>query len=354
MKSLVHSAHYEAILKGKPLNPIVVNFDMTNKCNYKCRFCMFGGRKRADKTSEIFRNDNSELNSFHIKKLPKLWKRWGIKAECVGGGGEPTMHPYCFDHLLDSHKQGIDIGFVSNGFLVNNERKWNIVIKTCKWVGFSIDAGNEETYSAVKGVPKCQFNTVINNIRGLVKTKEKMKSKCNIGFKFLLDEENYQTIYQAAKLAKEIGCNTFQFRPAINIDYHFDMGQIEMIKQQINRAQKELDCDNFKVFGVTHKFNSDFSKKHDFKKCRATMLTTTWCADGKVYMCTDSRGNPWAYLCDHYPNPEKVIKYWGSKDHFKKVKKINFKKNCDRCTLEMPNQFFEKVFIQDKMERFLV
>ena len=84
------------------------------------------------------------------------------------------------------------------------------------------------------------------------------------------------------------------------------------------------------------------------------MLTTTWCADGRGYMCTDTRGNPWAYLADHYPNPKKFIKYWGSKDHFNKVNKINFHKNCDRCTLSPYNEMFEKVFIEGQMDRNLI
>jgi len=83
-------------------------------------------------------------------------------------------------------------------------------------------------------------------------------------------------------------------------------------------------------------------KKLDFEKCRATMLTTTWCADGKVYLCTDTRGNSWAYLANHYPNPKEFIKFWGSKEHWDIVDKINFNANCDRCTLAPQNEFFER------------
>ena len=84
------------------------------------------------------------------------------------------------------------------------------------------------------------------------------------------------------------------------------------------------------------------------------MLTTTWVADGKVYMCTDTRGNPWSYLVDHYPDPYKVIEYWGSEGHFTKVDKIDFKNNCDRCTLTAYNEFFEQIFIEDNMDYNLI
>ena len=353
-KSLVHAAHYEAILAGKPKPPIVVNFDLTNICNYACRFCMFGGRTRADPTSMTYRENRVQLPTEYVKTLPKIWKEWGIKAECIGGGGEPTTHPYCLDHLVDSAREGIDVGFVSNGYLMNNKKWWDTVVSNARWVGFSIDAGNKADYEAVKGVPARQFGVVLDNLRGLVEAKKRLGTKCNIGYKFLLDDKNQGSIYDAARIARDIGCNTFQFRPAINPDYNFTPEQIAKIKDQIEKAQREFDSDTFRVFGVTHKFDKDFKKKHGFKKCRATMLTTTWCADGNVYLCTDTRGNPWAKIGTHYPDPKKFIETWGSLEHFKVVNGIDFKKNCDRCTLEMPNEFFEQVFLEDKMERNLV
>ena len=94
-KDLVHAAHFEAIIKKKALPPIIVNFDLTNKCNYNCRFCMFANRERTDPSGKSFRGNNSSLPIGYALTLPKLWKEWGVKAVCVGGGGDPTMHPDC-------------------------------------------------------------------------------------------------------------------------------------------------------------------------------------------------------------------------------------------------------------------
>ena len=352
MKALVHADKFEAILEGKPKSPIVMNFDLTNLCNYNCRFCMFGGRKRADGTSETYRHNHKQLPSDYIATLPKIWKEWGIKAECVGGGGDPTCHPYCLEHIVDSSNQGLDVGFVTNGLLVT-ENWWDTLVKHTKWTGFSVDAGNAKDYSIVKGVPEKNYEIILNNLKGLSEAKKRLKTNCNIGYKFLLDEFNYEGIFEAAEKAKLVGCNTFQFRPAIN-DYIWSEGQLNEIKEQIGLAQQAFEDKNFHVYGVTHKFKPDFSRKHDFTKCRATMLTTTWCADGGVYMCTDTRGNPWAKIGEHYPDPKKFIQFWGSKEHYAMTDKINFQKDCDRCTLAFPNEAFEKVFIQDKMERNLV
>jgi len=348
-KALTHAEHFKAILKGEPLPPIVINIDLTNKCNYKCRFCMFGGqRERMDKQSQDHRFGNASLPLKYSLKLPKIWKEWGVKAVCLAGGGEPTLHADCRPFIEECGKNGLDLGFVTNGYLVN-ENWWKLINQHCKFVGFSIDAGTPEDYAKVKGVKAEQFDKVIANLKGIADTKGNVQ----IGYKFLLDRYNQNSIYKAAKIGRDIGCNHFQFRPAID-NYVYSEGEIDNIWQQINNAQRDFESDDYQVFGVQHKFNSNLSRKHLFEKCRATMLTSTWAADGSVYMCTDSRGNNWSKLVDHYPNPKNVIDYWGSESHFYKVNKINFKKNCDRCTLTAYNEFFEQIFIKDKMDRMLI
>lgn len=355
IKNLVHAKNFEAIIdRKKILPPIVVNFDLTNVCNYNCSFCMFANRDRTDKTGKDFRASNASLEKGYALKLPRLWKRWGVKAVCLGGGGDPTCHPDLYKMMKEIKKYGLDIGMPSNGYLINSPEHWKTINECCKWIGFSIDAGCKDDYAKTKGVSKEWFNVIINNLRNIAETKKAMGTKLNVGYKFLIEPTNYTSIYKAIKLAHNIGCNTIQIRPSINPNQKllFKEHGAEIFNQ-IGRGRKEFEDENFKVMGITHKFTPSMEKKHDFNLCRATMLTTTWCADGKVYLCTDTRGNKWAYLGDHYPNPKKFIKFWGSKQHWDIVDKIDFKK-CDRCTLCFQNEAFEKIFIEDKMERNLI
>lgn len=310
---------------------------------------MFGGqRKRADSHSQEYRFGNKHLIEGYVLQLPKLWKEWGVKAVCLAGGGEPTLHYDCKPFIEECGKQGLDLGFVTNGYLVNKDW-WKIINKSCKFVGFSMDAGTAKDYAKVKGVRAENFDKTIANLKGIADTKGDVQ----IGYKFLLDEFNQHSIYKAAKIARDIGCNHFQFRPAID-DHIYTDSETEAIWQQISDARRDFESSDYQVFGVQHKFNANLSKKHKFEKCRATMLTSTWTADGYVYMCTDSRGNKWSKLINHYPNPQKVIDYWGGDNHWVKVSKINFKRNCDRCTLTAYNEFFEQIFIKDKMDRMLI
>ncbi|KKK55943.1 hypothetical protein LCGC14_3069500, partial [marine sediment metagenome] len=196
-KALTHTDKFQAILDGEPSSPIVVNLDLTNICNYDCGFCMFKNSKRADETSTTFRNNESLPNGYALT-LPKLWKDWGVKAVCLAGGGEPTLHKDCKDFIKECNKQGLELGFVSNGYLVNTKDWYQTIVKNAKFVGFSIDAGNPTDYAKVKGVPKEYFGKVITNLANIAKVKKDLGSKGQVGFKFLLDKDNQHTIYEAA------------------------------------------------------------------------------------------------------------------------------------------------------------
>lgn len=343
MKALVHADKFESILEQKAKSPIVVNMDLTNKCNYDCGFCMFANRERADPDGKSYRK-NESLPKGYVLTLPKLWKNWGVKGVCLAGGGEPSLHPDFKPFIEECHKNNLDLGIATNGYLLSDDLDY---LSKCKFVGFSMDAGNSTDYAKVKGVPYTHFYKVLDNMKKVSQTGTE------VGYKFLLDKDNQNGIYGAAQLAKQVGARHFQFRPAIDT-YQYSKEEIQNIKNQITRAQNDFEDENFQVMGVTHKFNSDFTKKHDFSKCRANMLTSTWCADGNVYLCTDTRGSKWSKLGAHYPNPEKFIKeVWNSKEHWNKVNQINTK-YCDRCTLGPYNTMFEKVFIEDNMDKNLI
>lgn len=355
-KNLIHADKYEAILDRKISSPIIVNYDLTNLCNYNCNFCMFANRDRTDMTGKKYRSNKASLPKGYSLLLPKMWKDWGAKAVCLGGGGDPTMHPDFYPMIKKIKKQNLDLGIPSNGYLINKEQNWTDINENCTWIGFSIDAGNEKDYTITKGVPKEYFKQVIHNLEGLASTKKLLCTKLDIGYKFLIEETNYKSIYEAIKIASEIGCNTIQIRPSIN-PHQVQLFQKhgKKIWEQIQKGREDHERKDFLVMGVQHKFKSNMEKKLDFKKCRATMLSSTWCADGNVYLCTDTRGNSWALLGQHYPDPQNFINnVWGSKEHWDIVDKINHKDNCDRCTLCAQNEFFENVFIEDKMEKNLI
>jgi len=105
---------------------------------------------------------------------------------------------------------------------------------------------------------------------------------------------------------------------------------------------------NFKVYGVIHKFSDTWSPKKSFKKCYGNYYTTCYISSSaKIGLCCDLRGNPDMELCSIY-DYNNVDLGWGSAKHKAIVDRINIEQ-CPRCTLTHINEIFENVILQDKM-----
>lgn len=353
MKYLMWREHIESIIEGKFKPPYMVDIDPSNVCNYDmgkntgCIWC----------NSRAFRQEKPQIMPMgHLSKIADFLKEWGVKSACIGGGGENMVHPEFASFLWKMHKNGIKTGIISNGSLLDFEKSLAIV-KCSSWCGLSIDAGTSKTFNKVHGLPDTSqmFDKVINNMKNLIKIKDENNSNVEITYKYLMHPENAHEILNAVELARDIGCNTFHLRPAcVDNLYGQDKNQIkysktliDKINQQMEKA-KDFETDVFKFYGIRHKFNPDFTRKVNFKRCLATPLMATFCADGTITLCFDLRGK-WT-LCNHYPHVHEILDVWGGKKHKQMIENIKVDE-CPRCTMSTVNEIIEQVFIKDKMYR---
>ena len=141
-----------------------------------------------------------------------------LRPSCIAGGGEPLMNPHTGEFLDRLVNNEIEVGVVTNGLLIDN---FIDALAQSTWVGVSVDAGSDRTFNAYKGRSKNQFDQVIDNIALLIDYSKKHHTRLGqphpaygVSYKYLLYEDNIGEIYQAAKLAKEVGCKNIHFRPA--------------------------------------------------------------------------------------------------------------------------------------------
>jgi MoaA/NifB/PqqE/SkfB family radical SAM enzyme len=338
-KVLLWRKHLEGCAKEDYLPPVTVDIDPSNRCNYDCKFC---------NAYDMIESSGKDMPIDHMIKLADFLKEWGVNSACIAGGGEPYMNKGMNGLLERMHENGLQNGVITNGSLLT-DKDISVMAETCLWVGFSMDSSNKETYNNVKGINGDVFNKVIENIRKLVKaTADK---KCTIGYKYLLMPENQGEIYDAIKLAKDIGVRDFHLRPVGwdnltktegKADYNYDF---DLINKQIEEGQK-LETAGFRVFGIRHKFNADFTRKVNFKRCWAIPILPTFGADGNVHTCFDMRGREDLILCRHIPDVSEILNVWNTEYHRKMVREIDVNK-CPRCTFGTYNDIVEKVIIED-------
>lgn len=371
-KLLVHVERWRQIKRGRSAPaPVLITVDPTNVCNFDCAWC------NADYIRE---HRNHRLSQKILTDIANFLPQWsnsaypdykGIKAICVAGGGEPLLNPYTGEFIDRVVANGIEVGMVTNGSLIYD----NIdPLSQCTWVGVSVDAGTSKTFNKLKGFKpdNNMFDRVIENMSLLVDYSRRHNTQLGkkhpsygVNYKFLLYKDNIGDVYEAAQIAKEIGCKSIHYRPAGTpwdkigtIDeITFGPDEIALFNEQIAKAQK-LDDENFGVFGVTHKFNDQFGRSNCFEKCHAVFMTAVIqppsSKDSPVDsfvmgLCCDRRGDKKLELLTDCTDVNEINKLWGSKKHWQIFDNIDIEHECPRCTYQPHNQIYEQVILNDSM-----
>lgn len=325
-KGLLFRQQFDGIISGKFLPPIEVNIDPCNNCNLYCIWC------NAKKI--INRKEKVMMTTEHLLDLIEYCADWGVKAICFAGGGEPTLHPDLTLAFERCHELGLESAIITNGLFMDNDQLEKIA-EHARWIGISVDSDCSEIYKKCKGIDR--FSEVIGNIKKLSDLDAR-----EITLKYLIHPDNQYGIYNACKLAKDIGADCFHSR-LISIRY---LGEDEKNKFDYNEINKqvdlcqELNSNNFKVFTVKHKQEGKGNRRIGFDRCRASPLLCMFEADGTTSVCIDRKGEKEAILCKH-DNIETVRDIWGSNHHKKLLSAINPEKDCPKCTMNIYQELID-------------
>ena len=189
-------------------SPTNVNFTITNKCNQHCNFC--------------FVDSNIQKPNFPLDKIKKVLDECA-KAEVFEiklFGGEPLIHPN-FSEIVDyTFDWGFNVGFTSNGTLIDEKVIEKIVdrVDSCS---ISIH-GFEDTHDKITG-KKGAYKKALNAVKQLT------NRGIYVGVLFTLTKENKEELYPFAKFILDnynvgyfgvdrfvpLGRGTFDLMPSI-------------------------------------------------------------------------------------------------------------------------------------------
>jgi wyosine [tRNA(Phe)-imidazoG37] synthetase (radical SAM superfamily) len=366
-KLLAQVYRWRLIQEGKKIpQPALITIDPINSCNLKCSWC------NAD---YILKENQGMISRASFLKIADFLPKWngttkwgkGVDAICIAGGGEPLMNPHVGEFIEKCVENGIEVGVVTNGSLID---KFIEPLSKITWVGVSIDAGTRETFSELKKADL--FEKTTENIKQLVDYSKENKTRLSlnkqgygVSYKYLLHPKNIPEIHEAAKIAKQVGCKNFHMRP-VGIPwsdikdeskkefYSFNEKAIEEFGKQTKMA-RELEDENFGVFGVTHKFDNTFNPANTFKDCYAVFMTGVLMPgsdsneDSFTFgLCCDRRGDKKLLLEENITDPNNVAESWGGKKHWDIFRNLGLK-SCPRCTYQPHNQIYEHVIKDDSM-----
>lgn len=272
--------------------PLVVEFDTTEVCDLACPGCI----------SEDLVCNKTSFSRDRLLELATEMNEVGVKAVILIGGGEPLAHPAVGEFIEKLGEYGIHIGITTNGTFL--DRYMEVIAKYSSWTRVSVDAATQETFEQLRPAKSGtnQFDHIINNMRELARQKTG-----TLGFSFLIRTEadgfgiksNIHDIYEAAKLAKDIGCDYFEVKPSYSYAGGQDHALVKHEKQRMEEARLEieklndLETDTFKIIKAINLEASlncvDVSQNKSYEKCPVAELRTLVCPSG-VYVCPYWRG----------------------------------------------------------------
>jgi MoaA/NifB/PqqE/SkfB family radical SAM enzyme len=280
--------------------PFVVELDPTTRCNLACPECISG--QLLNQTC---------IESARIRTLTQELIAAGVKSVILIGGGEPMMHPDTGWIIRVLGEAGVHIGITTNGLYL--KKYLDVTSIHAKWVRVSVDAGSAETFRKLRPSRhgKSLFEAVIDNMRAFAQAK-----RGRLGYSFMVYSQgnhgfgnipiaddakgiglptNAHEIFQAAELAREIGCDYFEIKPMYDVRHFAVMPQkwiAEIVREQIERA-KQLETASFRVVEAVKlraalNGGSNLEPK-DYSRCAVAQLRTLVTPSG-VYVCPYFRG----------------------------------------------------------------
>jgi cyclic pyranopterin phosphate synthase len=334
--NLLHTrilSHYESAKKilghtmPAPRTAIVYP---TYVCNQACPGCEYQDDNRNIATMM----SKKQLLSV-VDQLAKI----GVKGVEFCGGGEPTLNPHFGDALLRLQKKGMSAGLLTNGTNLRG-RLAKIAVKTLSYIRISLDAATAETYAMVKR-PKSNasgFESVVSNIKTLVRLRKRFKSKVTLSVKFLVSTLNEKEIEKAAELANRLGVASLQFK-SVRIFKSLGIGSREkQIQTRIARLAGKYP--HLSVVGNVHRANITM-------KCWLSPVQIMIDALGDVFICCYYRHRKKTH-CFGNLFKEPLSKIWYSKRHWDAIKNIKVSEcNVLDCRFGVYNELMHQMMIKD-------
>lgn len=273
-------------------SPLVVEFDTTEVCNLACPGCI---------SEDLVSNKTSFSNERLLEIANELYVA-GVKAVILIGGGEPLAHPAVGKFISFLGKHDIHIGITTNGVFI--DKYIDIIAEYSNWTRISIDAATKDTFDMLRPSKngKSEFDHIIDNMISLAKLK-----KGKLGFSFLIRTDadgfgiksNIHEIYNAAILAKGIGCDYFEVKPSYSYANGQNHALIKHNEIEMKRARCEIErLDNLETekFRIIKAINLEDSlncvqslQEKNYTTCPVAELRTLVSPSG-VYVCPYWRG----------------------------------------------------------------
>ncbi|MCU7960606.1 MAG: radical SAM protein [gamma proteobacterium symbiont of Bathyaustriella thionipta] len=309
-------------------NPLIVELDTTEACDLACPGCI---------SEDIMKTKNRFTNK-RLMEIGNEFYLGGVKGVILIGGGEPLAHPAIGDFMKYLGERNIHIGITTNGTFIGKYKE--IIAEYSSWTRISMDAATTEMFGKLRPSKggKSKFNHIVENMRQLAEIK-----KGKLGYSYLIQTSadgdgvvsNIHEIYQAAELARDIGCDYFEVKPSYQFREGVDHALMIHNKEFMEKAKNEIShlddlvTDDFEILKA---INLDYSlagkqatQEKEYTTCPSAELRTLVCPSG-AFVCPYWRGKDHMKIGDL--NGVGFLDMWRGEQRKKTMSRLNPSEDC--------------------------
>lgn len=274
----LQSIIYNTLLLG----PNTLLLDISNKCNYRCSFCL--AHSQFTKSTK-----NIHLGSFmsfkDIKRIVEQAYMFGTENIYLCGEGETLLHPQILDIISFIGKHDFRIEIMTNAS-ISKIVSQILQLPTSFKLSFllNLSAKNSKKFELIYRSPPLVYENVLENIK-------KMVRRCPVVLSYIVFKNTYRDIFQFIKLAHSLGVEMIRFKFPILYDY--DHKKILLSEEELDTFLHSIN--KIKSFARKYKVKVDFKDIlnyyiHKIRKTRVNRCYNGWFflkidIDGNVYIC---------------------------------------------------------------------
>jgi len=171
--------------------PLVAKIEVTTRCNLRCTMCSVSYREKGD--------NGQHLDFDLFLKLKPMFPY--LISTYLYGIGEPLLHPRIMDmfHLLS--ESGVNVGFITNGTLITEEKMRAWLRGRLYKISVSMDGATKEVYEKIRRWG--DFDQLLDNLECVYRLKKEMNSRFPIlTLNFVAMRDNLQDLLPLIELAR--------------------------------------------------------------------------------------------------------------------------------------------------------
>lgn len=299
LKFVHHASRVAELQAGKQIVPTHVQLIISDHCSHACGFCSYRwDGNTSNQLFHIIETKTGEKNHNPVRFIPREkcleiiddCAEMGVKAIQFTGGGEPTVHADHHEIFRHAIAKGLQVSLVTHGVLLKPD-----VIETLKdaaWIRVSVDAGNAQSYSAIRRIGEAQYHRALANVKSLCEMRDRTGSKIVVGVGFVVTKENWREVAAAAETAKSLGVDSFRISAVFQPDNDAYFADFYEDASELCKAAESLSVGRFKVVNSFGNRLADLRQgSPDYHRCVYMEFTTYIAGTLQIFTCCNQSYN---------------------------------------------------------------